>query len=87
MDDRPDCYKCKHRGSLAGDAHSRCKHPDVKLDSNPIGALVEVIQGKAREVRRKLRIKGGGSVIGWPANFNPVFLENCEGFELRESGE
>jgi hypothetical protein len=35
---KPDCYKCKHRRILPGDAHSRCAHPRVrtiKVVGNP----------------------------------------------------
>ncbi len=28
MSEKPNCYDCKHRGSIPGDAHSKCKHPD-----------------------------------------------------------
>ncbi len=28
MSDKPNCYKCKHRGTLPGNAHSKCVHPD-----------------------------------------------------------
>lgn len=82
-DKRPDCYKCIHRGVLPGDAHSKCCHPEATrgLDSNNIAAMAEAYRGKATAGQRKLGIRGGGQT--WPANFNPSFLTNCEGFEAQ----
>ena len=31
MTTSPDCYQCKFRGSLPGDAHSRCTNPDATV--------------------------------------------------------
>lgn len=53
---KPDCYKCKYRGNLPGDAHSCCKHPNG--------------------------IKNGW--FFWPLNFDPVWLENCDGFTAKK---
>jgi hypothetical protein len=65
---KPNCYDCKWRGDVVGDAHSRCDHPKVK------------------EAAKELEIKGHPHGIKsgwfmWPANFDPVWLENCNGFE------
>jgi hypothetical protein len=86
---KADCYKCVYRGEIPGDAHSRCKHPEVKVDDNPFGALVDMLGGKTQEAARKLNIKGNPQGIRngwfmWPANFDPVWLENCDGFKERE---
>jgi len=83
-----DCYKCKHRGTVPGSVHSRCQHPEVKVDSNPIGALVDMMSGKTIEAAKKLHIKGNPHGIRsgwfmWPANFDPVWLQNCTGYEAR----
>jgi len=40
MSNKPDCYKCSHRGEVSGDAHSCCNHPDwpkLKIMGNPMG--------------------------------------------------
>ena len=87
--DKPNCYGCKWRGTIPGDAHSRCRHPEVKIDSNPIGALVDMLGGKTKEAAEKLHIMGyaqgiqGGWFL-WPANFDPVWLLTCTGFEAKE---
>lgn len=86
MSDKPNCYKCKYRGIIPGDAHSQCCHPDVKaspLDDNYIAALAQSYIGKANGVKAKLGIQGGGPT--WPANFNPSFLTTCNGFEAKSS--
>jgi len=74
-----NCYKCEYRGMIPGDAHSCCNHPEVKQ----FGALVEMLQGEAA---KKLNIKGHPQGIRsgwfmWPANFDPTWLMNCNGFK------
>jgi hypothetical protein len=81
----PNCYECIYRGDIPGDAHSRCNHPLVKQDSNVFGALVEMLQGKndAAVAKLKIRAHPHGITRGWfmwPANYDPHWLENCEGF-------
>ena len=83
------CYECKYRGTIPGDAHSCCKHPEVKQDDNPFGALVEMLQGKNVEAMAKLGIEGHPQGIKagwfmWPANFDPTWLVNCNGFVSNE---
>ena len=34
---RNDCYKCKHRRNVPGDAHIRCVNPDTKMTGDPHG--------------------------------------------------
>lgn len=84
MAEKPKCYNCVHRGILPGDAHSKCCHPEAKkgLDSNDIAAMADAFMGKANSARVKLGIRGGGQT--WPANFNPVFITSCLGFQGKE---
>lgn len=37
MTDKPDCYKCVHRGTLPGDAHSRCANRSAIVIGNTHG--------------------------------------------------
>ncbi len=30
VENKPNCYKCVFRGTLAGDCHSRCTHPQAR---------------------------------------------------------
>ncbi len=84
MTPKPDCYQCRWRGTIPGDAHSKCRHPKVEeagIDTNPFGAMVDVMGGKASAPRRSLAIRGTASVLTWPANYDPAFLDNCKGFK------
>jgi hypothetical protein len=86
---KANCYDCKYRGTIPGDAHSKCRHPLVQTDDNEFGALMDMISGKTVLAARKLNIKGNAHGMRrgwfmWPANFDPVWLENCDGFEPKE---
>ena len=88
MQKKPNCYKCIYRGTIPGDAHSRCKHPKVKVDDNPFGAIVDVFSGKTKEAVKELGIKGNPHGIRsgwfiWPANFDPTWLVACNGFKQK----
>jgi len=92
MDKKFDCYKCKHRGTVPGDCHSCCKHPSVG-DTSPIGAIMGILAsvGRVSPVKKEnsLNIKGVAHGINngwfnWPYNFDPTWLENCDGFESEE---
>ena len=84
---KQDCYQCEYRGEVPGDAHSCCCHPFLgKKDSNTFVALGQLMLGEFREGIEKLNIKANphGVRMGWfifPANFDPVWLENCDGFK------
>ena len=88
--EKPDCYTCKHRGSVPGDEHSCCRHPLLKeLDSNPFGALIDALDGKANEAAQELKIQGHPTGIKkgwfmWPANFDPTWLISCDGYEEKK---
>lgn len=87
---KPNCYECQYRGNVPGDAHSCCRHPEVKdADSNLFGALVQLLHGEFTDAIRKLKIQGNEHGIRsgwfmWPANFDPTWLENCDGFKQKE---
>jgi hypothetical protein len=93
MSDKPNCYDCIHRGEVAGSAHSRCLHPALgKQDSNPFGALVQMVGGQFNNGARELGITGHPHGIRsgwfmWPANFDPTWLQSCNGFTAKEVAE
>ena len=92
---KANCYDCKYRGSIPGDAHSCCRHPSSQKDlDNPLGQLMAIFAG----VGRVAPIEGVSSIdlnivgnphgiqngwFNWPWNFDPVWLENCDGFEKK----
>lgn len=92
MAEKPNCYNCKYRGELPGNAHSRCVHPSVKpaptdelLAALGVGMQTQSTLSAARE----LNVKGNATGIRrgwfiWPYNFDPVWLESCNGFTPKE---
>lgn len=67
MEEKPNCYKCKFRGTIPGSYHSCCRHLDsgkLNIKGNPHG------------------IENGWFI--WPVNFDPIWLESCDGFILKE---
>ena len=91
---KPNCYKCKWRGEVAGSAHSSCHHPKCKnIEENPMLNLLSIlggVRGGVPPMPTGLKVKGNqhGISSGWfnhPLNFDPVWLEECNGFEPKES--
>ena len=88
---KPDCYKCIHRGNLPGDAHSCCRHPaNAELLNNPLAQILGVFASVGRvdpiKMQTKVNVKGNPTGIkrgwfNWPVNFDPTWLEACDGFE------
>lgn len=89
---KPNCYECKHRQNLIMDAHSTCTHPTVKQCQAQKGtgdASITLRKLSYDEAAKVLNIQGHPHGIKngwftWPANFDPVWLENCDGFERRK---
>lgn len=77
---KQDCYKCEYRGEVPGDAHSCCNHPSVECD--PWDAALAFIKrrGSPLDILANEHGVSHGWFI-WPVNFDPVWLENCEGFK------
>jgi hypothetical protein len=91
---KPSCYKCKWRGGLVGDAHSCCKHPkNAAVMNDPLTQIMGIFAGVQRvppiNIETGLHVKGNPYGIkhgwfNWPMNFDPVWLESCDGFEKKE---
>jgi hypothetical protein len=85
------CLRCKHREELPGTAHIRCNHPENALIlSDPLAKMMAILASVGRMVpfliRTKLSIEYDpyGFKMGWfnwPFIFDPVWLEDCDGFE------
>lgn len=58
-----NCYTCQFRGTIPGDCHSRCTNPKSSSELNIQGSLHGIRQGW----------------FLWPMNFDPTWLENCDG--------
>jgi len=87
---KPDCYQCKYRRNVAGDCHSKCAYPG--LEDFPIYVRMFSVSEKLtnqQAIINKLNIKASSHGIRngwfcWPCNFDPVWLENCDGFKQKE---
>ena len=82
---KPNCYECKHRGGLVGDAHSECKHPRISETDRLITGFA-LMAGRRSAAMKRLNVSGCDHGIRsgwffWPLNFDPVWLETCDGFE------
>lgn len=95
---KPNCYECKWRGSVPGDAHSCCNHPlvsDERKDhlTNMFAMFANV--GRINPIQPKInklniRADDYGVKSGWfnfPWNFDPTWLISCDGFDKIERGE
>lgn len=84
---KPNCYECKHRGGLVGDAHSECKHPRISESDRLITGFA-LMAGTRSAAMKRLNISGDphgirNSWFFWPLNFDPVWLLTCDGFEKK----
>ena len=84
MSDKPNCYECKHRRSIAGNAHIRCAHPNIP-DFGPMLELASLMGGGPAMRVTGMKVRGNvhGIRMGWfmwPLNFDPHWLEECDGF-------
>jgi len=94
--EKPDCYKCRHRRDLPGDRHSRCAHPKAGGEAtDPFGEMMAMFASVGRgasvigagAIELGIKASPHGMINGWfnwPFNFDPVWLEGCDGFERRD---
>ena len=92
----PNCYDCTHRRDLPGSAHSKCGHSLVApIADNPLMNIAAIFAGVGRHqpvtlTGGPLWIRGNPHGIShgwfnWPMNFDPIWLEACDGFEKRKT--
>lgn len=89
-----DCWTCRWKREIPGDCHIACAHPSLKgAVDDPIGQLLGALaSGRRIPVTRavdtpQLNVRGNPAGIrgGWfnfPFNFDPVWLENCDGYQV-----
>jgi hypothetical protein len=86
MNKEKSCYKCQYRGNVPGDAHSCCQYPGTKT------GMLDFFEPENFQLMDDLHIKANahGVKMGWfmwPVNFDPTWLENCDGFKAKEEGQ
>lgn len=82
---KANCYKCQYRGTIPGDTHSCCKHPALGEKQDLFNLLEGIMSGIAQKAANELQIMADKHGIQngwfmWPANFDPAWLTNCNGF-------
>ena len=78
----PDCYKCKHRRDVPGDKHSRCAYPG-NIDTAFAMLGIPEPCNVQNAIRLNIQADEYGFEKGWfnwPANYDPTWLRNCDGF-------
>ena len=91
-----NCYDCKYKGEVPGSAHICCKHPSLEQATNtPMMQIAGIFASVGRFPPMvvnspELNIKGNphGISHGWfnfPFSYDPIWLENCDGFEAKTS--
>lgn len=90
---KPDCYKCVYRGVIPGDAHSCCNHPIFDaVDGGKFMPMFFMMQGLRSPFEKRLNITYNQHGFNngwfmWPINFDPVWLNTCDGFvEAKNDG-
>ena len=90
------CYRCRYRGSVPGDAHSCCRHPLAQgAFADPFASVLAIFASVGRSAPQihlnavELGIQAADHGIrngwfNWPWNFDPVWLEHCDGFEAKD---
>lgn len=79
-----NCYTCEYRGTIPGNCHSCCKYPGTST------GMFDYFNHTNSSIALKLNIRGNphGIMSGWfywPINFDPVWLENCDGYKKQGS--
>lgn len=88
---KPDCYSCKWKGSTDWSAHSSCNHPIFnEIEGSQFLPVMYMIKGLKSPFEKILNITYNqhGFNMGWfmwPINFDPVWLESCDGFEEKDN--
>lgn len=93
--EKPNCWKCKYRGDIPGDANLCCNHPAFKeAHDNPmlklLGMFASVGRGNPIQLTHPdIKVVGNPHGIrrGWfnhPLSFDPVWLDECNGFKMEE---
>ena len=87
------CENCIYRGEVPNSIHSSCNHPvaiNIISDSDSLFRMMECITGESRlgytgSLRLKLKENYEDYALGmgyfiFPINFDPLWIERCEGF-------
>lgn len=76
---------------MPGDAHSCCNHPNI-FDADKLLAPMLVLQGITPPSMKRMNVSADQHGIAngwflWPTNFDPVWLETCDGMKEKQSDD
>ncbi len=80
----PNCHKCIYRKSIPGDAHLECSHPKASFKAFLYLMSLPSIDDGFNIPPLNIQANIHGVKKGWfmwPMNFDPTWLENCDGYE------
>ena len=83
---KPNCYACKYRQDVPGDAHIACLHPDAQQYKAILPIAFFNSSGFRISERLSISAEHYGIAMGWflyPINFDPTWLVSCTGFEAK----
>lgn len=85
----PNCYDCKWRRNIPGDTHSECVHPKISGADRLLTPIILMSGSQNAPAQKRLNVTGDPHGIrrgwfAWPLNFDPVWLQTCDGFEGKE---
>jgi len=83
---------CIHESNISGDCHIECVNPKIdKLRNRLLNEMVTMaLSGPVLwEAKRIMGVEGIDTGIkngwfNWPFNFDVVWLEKCDSFEVKE---
>jgi len=86
---KQNCYKCRYKEDIPGDAHVCCEHPEIKKNLKEEMFACLGVSNAISPSSQKLNIRANAHGVekgwfNWPVNFDPVWLENCDGFEEKD---
>jgi hypothetical protein len=84
---KPNCYNCKHRGTVPGSAHSSCKILSSTISDKQKTIEMELLlaTGQIRMFDEKTNrdlvelnphgVRNGWAT--WPMDFDPIWVDSC----------
>ena len=95
MSEKPNCYNCVYRRDTVGSAHSQCIHPaNAKIYDDPLAQVFAILGSVGRGPGvgmspSAFKVKGQEFGIrngwfNWPTDYDPIWLESCDGFKEKE---
>lgn len=79
-----NCYTCKHRGNVPGDAHSTCNSSGLSDTEKIMLSSVVFNESLRGQTYGNIGFNLHGVSAGWcfwPSNFDPIWITKCKFYE------